>query len=338
MLKEALRQAKSIAIVGLEKNTGKTTVLNHLIDVNAGQRDLFLTSIGYDGESVDQVTGTHKPRIFVSAGTLIATARSVLPRCSVEKEILDTTGIATAMGEVILFRTLDSGYVELAGPSTIADMKRLVDSVCQKYPVLPLIDGALSRLSSAGHGLAEEVILCTGASVDSSFQRIMDKTLLTAAQLNFPKAHCQVDFSRADAYLFGEEITAFTATEQEEGLLKVEEILDIWHDELVLALKGLLSESMARDLLKWRGFRNKTIILEDATRLFVSPSTYHKLMARRIDFEVLMPVKLLCIAVNPTSPRGRIFDEAKALEILKTSGVPVLNVRRDQDESKCQST
>lgn len=335
MLKQALRQAKRIAIVGLEKNTGKTTVLNHLIEVNAGERTLFLTSIGYDGESVDQVTKTHKPRIFVPKGTLIATARSLLPRCTVEKEILDTTSLATAMGEVILFRALDDGYVELAGPSTIAQMKQLVDKVCEEYSVLPIIDGALSRLSSAGHGLAEEIILCTGASVHPSFQQVMDKTLLTAALLNFPKAHRPVDFSKAAAYLWGEEERAFTATNDGGGLLQAKDILKVWQNEPILALKGLLSEAMVLDFLKWKGFRDKTIILEDATRLFVSPATFEKLKRRQIRFEVINPVKLLCIAINPTSPRGRLFDEGKAKQVLKASGVPVINVRRNSDELKC---
>lgn len=338
MLKEALRQAKSIAIVGLEKNTGKTTVLNHLLDVIGEERTLFLTSIGYDGESVDQVTGTHKPRIFVSAGTLIATARSVLPRCTVDKEILQTTGLATAMGEVILFRALDDGYVELAGPSAIADMKKLVEAVRRDYEVLPLIDGALSRLSSAGHGLADEVILCTGASVDASFQRVMDKTLMTAAQLSFPKASQDVDFSQADAWLLGEEAVAFPAAQTSKHNSLISRILKAWQAEPVLALKGLLSEAMVRELLQWKEFRGRTVILEDATRLMVTPATFQKLQQRHITFEVLQPVRLLCIALNPTSPRGRLFDEVRAREILEVSGIPVLNVRRESDEFKRQST
>lgn len=336
MLKEALRRATRIAIVGLEKNTGKTTVLNHLLQVNGGERVLFLTSIGYDGESVDQVTGSGKPRIFVSAGTLIGTARRALPRCTVEKEILSVTGLSTALGEVILFRALDDGYVELAGPSAVADMKHLVDEVVKNYSVLPIIDGALSRLSSAGHGLACEVILCTGASVDLSFDRVMDQTLLTAAQLNFPPTRHAINFQGAQACLLGETVTAIPQAEAGESPKIVSQILAAWGSEPVLALKGLLSDAMVRELLTWKGFHHKTLILEDATRLFVTPATYHKLKNRHIDFEVTQPVKLLCIALNPTSPGGRHFDEAKAMEILKTSGVPVINIRRESHEPKYQ--
>ncbi len=336
MVKQALREARSIAIVGLEKNTGKTTVLNHLVDVSGEDRTLLLTSIGYDGESVDQVTGTSKPRIFVPAGTLIATARKLLPRCTVEREILKTTGLSTAMGEVIVFRALSAGYVELAGPSLIKDMKNLVEGVLKDHECLPIIDGALSRLSSAGHGLASHVILCTGASVDRSFSSIMERTLLAAEQLTFPKTRHAVDFQGVPAWLLGEK--DIPVVPQVEGSLTSAEILNQWQEEPVLALKGLLSQRMALDLLKWKGFTGRTVILEDSTRLMVTPATFKKLKQRNIRFEVLESVKLPFIALNPTSPLGWTLNEAEAVKVLSASGVPVINVRRDQDGSYCQTT
>lgn len=316
----------SIAIVGLEKNTGKTTVLNHLIASYEEAKTLFLTSIGYDGESLDQVTGTDKPRIFVSPGSLVATARSLLPKCSVEKEILDTTGIATAMGEVILFRALDYGYVELAGPAGIQDMKRLVASVQAKFDGLTLIDGALSRVSSAGHGLTQACLLCTGASVSPSFATTMAKTLMVAKQLMFPRHSGHFDFSQAEAYLVGDEITGLTGADG--AGLSARQVLSAWGSEPTLALSGLLSDKGAKELLAWRDFKNKRIILEDPTRLMVTPATFDRLMQRKIDFQVLTTVKLLGICLNPSSPRNWPFDEARAREILGQLKVPVMNVRR----------
>lgn len=325
MLREALDRVGSVAIVGLEKNTGKTTVLNHLIGLIGSQRPLLLTSIGYDGESVDQVTGTDKPRIRVPAGTLVATARGLLARCRVEKEILETTGLATPLGEVILFRALDDGFVELAGPSVIADMKSLIDGVRARHDALILIDGALSRLSSAGHGLVEAVILCTGASVDADFDRVMAQTLLTAQQLQFPGTARQAELSRAAAWLPDEAAQVLAP-----GHANEDGIPAAWRDEDTLALKGLVSERRARALLDWAGFVDKTLILEDPTRLRVSPATFERLRRRRIAFEVLHPVKLLGIAVNPWSPRGHAFDEIRAVRILEQSGVPIINVRRQE--------
>ena len=75
-LVQQIQQVKSMSIVGMCKNAGKTTMLNWLLTGGHLRGTLGLTSIGRDGESTDVVTGTEKPGIFVKEGTLIATASS----------------------------------------------------------------------------------------------------------------------------------------------------------------------------------------------------------------------------------------------------------------------
>jgi len=73
----------SLALVGLSKNAGKTTCLNHLIcawQKSGISRPLGITSIGRDGEEEDVVNGQPKPRIFIFSGTYLATAKSSLSR------------------------------------------------------------------------------------------------------------------------------------------------------------------------------------------------------------------------------------------------------------------
>ena len=60
---------KSLSVVGLGKNTGKTECLRYII------RRLYelnkvpaVTSIGIDGEGVDRVTATPKPEILLEKG------------------------------------------------------------------------------------------------------------------------------------------------------------------------------------------------------------------------------------------------------------------------------
>ena len=91
---ESICRTRTLSIVGMCKNAGKTTVLNWLLGQSRG-RVLGLTSIGRDGESTDIVTGTEKPGIFLSEGTLFATAKDMLSLCDVTQEIMDTTGIPT---------------------------------------------------------------------------------------------------------------------------------------------------------------------------------------------------------------------------------------------------
>ena len=93
MKEQLLRQlhsVKTMSIVGMCKNAGKTTMLNWLLEQGRLQGVLGLTSIGRDGESTDVVTGTEKPGIFVREGTLIATAQDMLRLGDITKEILMT--------------------------------------------------------------------------------------------------------------------------------------------------------------------------------------------------------------------------------------------------------
>ena len=67
---EILKQ-KSLAVVGLEKNCGKTECLNYILDrIPAEEHRVCVTSIGIDGESIDQVTRTKKPEMFSIKGVI----------------------------------------------------------------------------------------------------------------------------------------------------------------------------------------------------------------------------------------------------------------------------
>ena len=79
LLLPLIESYRSLSIIGMCKNAGKTTVLNSILsEMGATGKTLGLTSIGRDGESVDVVTQTHKPGIYVRDGTLIATALEML--------------------------------------------------------------------------------------------------------------------------------------------------------------------------------------------------------------------------------------------------------------------
>ena len=70
---------KAIGILGTAKNTGKTTTFNFLLEwSNLESIKVGLTSIGYDGEDIDNITGLPKPRIFVQKDNTIATAEQCL--------------------------------------------------------------------------------------------------------------------------------------------------------------------------------------------------------------------------------------------------------------------
>ena len=175
-----LEDLQSLALIGMSKNAGKTTCLNHIIaawEISGQRRPLALTSIGRDGETEDILSGRAKPRIYIPAGTLIASAESTLQRSDALLEILELSNVRTAVGEVVVCRALSDGYVELAGPSTSEDISAISDLLIKHEPdCFFIIDGALSRRSQAGSGISEAAILAVSAGTSSNPEILAEKT------------------------------------------------------------------------------------------------------------------------------------------------------------------
>lgn len=288
-LKRAVLENRSLAIVGMSKNAGKTTVLNRLISLLEKKEELVpaLTSIGRDGETTDIVTGTAKPGIWVRAGTLVATASDLLRYCDVTREILDTTGVHTPLGEVVVFRALSDGVVELAGPSMNDQMEALRDTLAGMGADIVLIDGAISRKSLAAPAVSEAVILCAGASYSPDMDTVVADTAYACGLLMLPKAE---DAHGRQHMLSGAATDAATAQ---------------------LALRD-----------------GDEITVRDGSRMLLSRPLYERLTARGIRFTVLRPTRLCCVCVNPFSAYGAAFDPKQFLERMAAAVlVPVLNVR-----------
>ena len=89
LLKLIKEEYKIISIIGMAKNSGKTVTLNHLLlEAMEEGIQVGITSLGRDGESLDLVTETEKPRIFATEGTIIATATSLLSLGDANVEII----------------------------------------------------------------------------------------------------------------------------------------------------------------------------------------------------------------------------------------------------------
>ena len=71
LLSELSTRYKTISIVGMAKNAGKTTALNYLIEEAEDESiRLGITSTGRDGETTDLVTNTDKPRVYLYENTI----------------------------------------------------------------------------------------------------------------------------------------------------------------------------------------------------------------------------------------------------------------------------
>lgn len=150
-----------IGIAGTAKNTGKTTTLNASVRIlrRQGQR-LALTSIGYDGEDLDTITGLPKPRVFVEKGDLVATALPLMLASRAAFRDRQDTGVMSALGPVYIGIAASQGKVVLAGATSTEGISPVLEAIGNERVVF--LDGALSRLSPMV--LATHLIIATGAA------------------------------------------------------------------------------------------------------------------------------------------------------------------------------
>ena len=301
-LLENVKSARTLSIVGMCKNAGKTTVLNWLLQ-NLGGRVLGLTSIGRDGESVDVVTGTEKPGIFVPEGTLIATAKDMLPLCDITQEIVCTTGIPTPLGEVVLVRARSAGNVQLAGPSITSQLRTVSDLFFSLGAKQTVIDGALGRKSLGARAVAESVILCTGASYDMRMEKVVQDTVNVFRLMNLPKAG--------------------SLPEASDKPLK-----DVLKESAEALIPGALTDAAVLPLLKSGVLKNARLVVQDPSKVLLSPDTLDKLAVRGVSLETVDAAKTLCVTVNPVSAYGWRFDpDAFKAAMQARVTVPVINVK-----------
>ena len=168
---------RSLAIVGLEKNTGKTECLNYILRRIKDSADRFaLTSIGIDGENRDQVCQTPKPEIIVPEGMIFVTSEKHYRERRLVAEIMEIDDHRTALGRLVIARAKTSGKVLLSGPADTAGLKSLIRHMKDFGVRTTLVDGALSRLSLASPTVTEAMVLATGAAVSGNIRELVRRT------------------------------------------------------------------------------------------------------------------------------------------------------------------
>ncbi|MBO7625080.1 MAG: hypothetical protein J6S82_07245, partial [Bacteroidales bacterium] len=179
---------RSCSIVGMEKNTGKTECLNFILRHIPEEKRVALTSIGIDGEQQDQVTRTHKPEISLRPGMLFATSESHYRQKQLSAEVLQISGERTSLGNVVIARDITAGKIMLSGPASAAGLRRWMREMEAWKADITLIDGALSRKSSASPAVSEAMVLTTGAAYSADMQTLVQHTAFVAELVHLPMA------------------------------------------------------------------------------------------------------------------------------------------------------
>ncbi len=321
------RRPRSVAVFGLAKNAGKTVALNRLVAGagNAGMT-LGLTSIGRDGETWDVVTHRRKPAIHAAQGTLLATAESCLNVGSARLEVLERTGIGTPLGPVIVARVLSAGTVEVAGPGRAGSLRGMVLRLLELGAELVLVDGAIDRQSPASPRVTEACVLATGAVLSQDMARVVEMTRERVRQLTLPaaaqvlrRAWCS---GRVMVTAGGDTLGEFDGTTLLKGGVSLKGLIRD-RDASVL-VGGALTDPLLHDLLGTR----VSVVIRDATRLFVEGELLSRFERHGGRVQVVEPIDLAAVTVNPFSPEGWAFDPWSFFEAVRGAipDVPVFDV------------
>ena len=336
-ISELVRGFRSVSIIGMCKNAGKTTVLNRLIqELSHSGQVLALTSIGRDGEDKDLVTGTKKPGIYVARGTLIATAADLIVRhCDITREILASTSINTPMGEVILLRARSDGSIQLAGPSTTGQLARVREEFFRLGAHKVLIDGALSRKTLCSRAVTEGTILCTGASYHKNIDTVVEDTAYQCRILTLPETE-DGELRQAAAGAADPRDTIILGEAGPWTLppgMPVEDALRAPQAKGARAVffGGALTGHLVKPLImsgeRLEGLR---LVVRDSSKILLKPYSWEKLGRRGAALQVLDSVNLVAVTVNPFSAYGFHFAKDELMDRMSARvGLPVLNVQED---------
>lgn len=322
----------SISFIGMSKNAGKTTALNYFIDLARGNFTLGLSSIGRDGETIDRVTSTSKPRIYIYRGTIISTASACLRLSDATLEILEVTDINTPMGFIVIARAVTDGYIELAGPSTNYQTKFVMQRMFGYGAEKVYIDGALSRKSFASPTVAEATIMSTGAAISNNFSKIIEETLhsynmLTVKKYENEKIRERISQISESVYIISDDEVIFKSESTIIGYEK--EIVDkITEDTKIIYTKGAITDVLADLLLRnLKPDIKPDIIIDDGTKIFIKKENIARLKLKGINIYSLNEINVVAITVNPFSADDYSIDSKTMIQALKKYiDIPVFDV------------
>lgn len=330
---EEILKCDSLSIVGLEKNTGKTECLKYVLDnLPVESKRIAVTSIGIDGETVDQVTRTQKPEISLRQGMYFGTSEMHYRQRRLVSELIDVSDETTSLGRVVTAKALTGGKILLSGPSSSNSLRRWMRDMRRHDIDLVIIDGALSRLSSASPAVSQSLILATGAAYSANLTTLVSKTAHVVDLVNLEltserNINTLMPLEKGVWFIdkSGElkELDAVTSLSRDihfEGMDDCE----------TLYVAGALVDGFLEKVRKNKSLRQVELVVRDFTKIFVAPQQFRLFIKAGGRIRVLQRSKLIAVTVNPTSPSGYVLDSDTLCDRLSEAiGLPVYDLLKN---------
>ncbi|MDI3547512.1 MAG: hypothetical protein PWR10_1164 [Halanaerobiales bacterium] len=204
---------------------------------------------------------------------------------------------------------------------------------------LVLIDGALDRRSSAMPGLADGIILATGAVIGNTEDLVVKRTMAEIEKLTLPEVkEAGLRKATKEAYLAGNGGIVL----QDGNVLpfktgtffgNINEIKKVKPEEVkAIILGGALVNGFVDKLIQYTDIKNCYLIVRDGTRVFLDKRKLNLLEKRRIKLQVYNPINLIAVTVNPVSPYGVCLNSCKLVCRLRKElkDIPVYDIMSEE--------
>ncbi|MCL5773382.1 MAG: hypothetical protein M1536_03270 [Firmicutes bacterium] len=330
------KNIKTLSLIGMGKNVGKTTLLNHLIkEASLDGVVLGITSIGRDWEKKDILTELDKPRLRAPVGTFLITSESSLKESRIKREVIKKSTFRTSLGNLVVIKVLSRDFIEITGPQTTGQLKSLIPEMEKAKTDIIIVDGAFDRMFSAAPLITDGTILVTGAVIDPLMERVVEKTKWKAELLSLPGtkdeslqkiaekicSHRRIAFVEKSGRYRSIEYMPTGACGEAAGK-------SITGEVKALVLGTSLTSSFIEGLIKTPLADKVLIIIHDATRILTDELWWKRLKNWGASVEVLMPVKLAAVTVNPYSVMGWEFDSTEFIDATGQAlkPIPVVDV------------
>jgi len=315
-------QSKVLGILGTAKNTGKTTTTSVLLEI-ANNRNLSvgITSIGYDGEEIDNITGLPKPRVFAKRGTIIATSDRCLKAGTAKIEKLEETNFSTPLGNIVIGKITKEGLVVIAGPNKGDELSIILDKLKRLGNKLILVDGAINRIVPLMK--ADALILTTGAARSVSNDFLVKEVQCICNLFDLPKIDKKdlMNLKGTD-----QKVVTLVQEDNSKRFLTINSLINLSDiQELISRLDegtqsvfipGVLTELTLKELIKKNRelLKNKSIIILNPSHLLIgsNPISLTDILFEMknlgINLKVVETIPILAITINPFYPLYRYDD------------------------------
>lgn len=322
---------RSLAIVGLEKNTGKTECLNYILRRVKGEaRKFALTSVGIDGENRDQVCQTAKPEIEVPEGMVFVTSEKHFLEKRLVAEILDISEERTALGRLVTARAITSGKVLLSGPADTGGLKLLIARMKENGIQTTIVDGALSRLSLASPAVTEAMFLATGAAVSGNIPELVRRTKFVYELIGLEEVETELQdvLDGVGQGVWAIDSEGKVVDLHLPSIFMLEKMgTDLFRFGNRLFVAGAVSDKLLQYLRVQK--QPVELIIRDFTRVFAKPESYYAFLRKGGSLKVVHRSRLLAVTINPVAPSGLVLDSDRLRDVMQEAlELPVYDVKR----------